>query len=390
MNLWRWLGVAVFLFGAFTLIGAANLSALAQDKGGDKDKTVKDKADDKSKKPDDKGAKPDDKSKKPDDKGAKPDDKTKKPDDKGAKPDDKSKAPPVTGDKVEFKAFDPKQTKVFYQKQYTKTKQVMTVMSQKVEQNQEQTFLIQWTPQDPDKDGNWVVKQKIVGVKMKIDIGGNNIKYDSTEKNPKNPMTDFFDALTKEELSFTIAKDLTVKSVDNAAREKFVKNLVDINPQMQGLLKAILSDKALSKMAEPTWWAYPPGGAFPKEWDRSAKLELGPIGDYTTKFHFTYKGEKSGKDTVGIKTTLTYSAPESKAGLPFVIQKADLKGENGEGEAIFDRAKGRFESTNMKMKLTGKLTIEVGNMNTEVELNQDQESSSLTYDDMPADWKAKQ
>lgn len=298
--------------------------------------------------------------------------------------------PLPAGDKLPFNAFNPGKT--FYQEQMTKTKQTMTVMGQKVEQKQNQTFMIQWTPKEKDKDGNYVVVQKIVGVKMEIDIGGNKISYDSTLKNPKNPMTDFFEALMKEELTFNITPELTVKSVEG--RDKFVKNLIDINPQMAGLLKAILSDSALKKMAEPTWWAYPAGGIVAKDqkWTKDATLELGPIGNYKTDFTFTYKGEKAGKDTIGISTKLTYTAPalDKTGGLPFVIQKADLKGDNGEGVAVFDRTKGRFESTKMKMDLNGTITIDVGNMTTTVTLDQNQDASSVTRDELPADWKAKQ
>ena len=387
MNVWRWLGLSVFMIAALCLISTAKLPVYG---GQDKDKKT-DKADDKSKKPDDK-AKPDDKSKKPDDK-AKPDDKTKKPDEKKPdekKPDDKKPdvKPVVGGDKLAFSAFDPK-SKEFYQVLNTKTSQTMTVMNQKVEQKQEQTFLIEWKPM-PMAGGDWVVEQKIKGVKMEINIGGNKISFDSTGKNPKNPMTDFFDALMRQKLTFTIAPDLTVKKIDG--RDDFIKNLSDINPQMKALLNAILSDSALKKMAEPTWYAFPPGGAITKDqtWAKVAELDLGPIGKYKTDFSFTNKGVEGGKDKIEVKTTLAYTAPSEKTGLPFVIEDAKLTSDNGKGEALFDRAKGRFSSSKLEMKLTGQLKINVGNMTTTVDLNQEQNASSVTLDDAPADWKSKQ
>src|SRR5208283_2859225 len=101
----------------------------------------------------------------------------------------------------------------------------------------------------------------------------------------------------------------------------------DINPQMKGLLDAILSTDALTKMAEPTWWAYPKGGTATKgqAWTEKSKLDLGPIGTYNTTFDFTYEG--AGK--VGIKTKLEYSAPTKKEGLPFIIHEAKLTSDNG-------------------------------------------------------------
>src|SRR5438876_10958378 len=89
--------------------------------------------------------------------------------------------------------------KPFYQEMNTKTKQTMKIMAMdNITQNQDQTFIFSWTPEKQDKNNNWIVKQKIVGVKMEIEIGGNKNPYDST--NPpasagNNPLADYFKAL---------------------------------------------------------------------------------------------------------------------------------------------------------------------------------------------------
>lgn len=447
MNVWRWLGISIFLLGTVCLLGTTNYSALEAFGAGKKDeaKKVEISAEPKAAVKAGENKTVDLKLKRgkaatkdvtltaevdPKDKGvtAKVDAKvagdkneakltvetTEKADgdfkitvkSKSEDSDDgmatvvltvtkaeakKADTPKVAG-AVTFKAFEPK-SKKFYQLQKTKTKQEMKVMGQVVVQNQEQSFLIEWTPQDANATNDFVVAQKIIGVKMEINIGGNKISYDSTSASKqKNPMTDFFEQLTKQQLEFTIKSDLSeVKSIKG--REDFIKGLSDINPQMQSLLKAILSDKALTKMAEPTWYAFPEKGIFPevgKTWSRKSDLDLGPIGKYDTNFDFTYKGPKDGKDEIGIKTKLTYTAPTEKAGLPFIIHKAELKSDGGSGDASFDRAKGRFDHTKIEMKLTGNLEIEVGSMKTTVELTQTQEASATTLDEVPADWKAKQ
>jgi hypothetical protein len=362
------LGISTFLLGMVCFISTVNYAG-----GQDKDK--KDKAAEvKDKKADDKDKKADDK---------KADDKDKKADDKKAEVKQAEKVEPKAttgGDTFAFKAFDPK-GKVFFQEQTTKTKQTIRVMGQEVVQDQSQTFLIKWTPKDmAGKD--YVVSQQIVGVKMSINIGGNTISYDSTIQNqPKNPMTDFFMQLMKpeNELTFTISPELKVVKIDG--RDKFIKALQDINPQMKGLLDAILSADALTKMAEPTWWAFPKGGTATKgqTWTEKSKLDLGPIGTYDTTFDFTYAG--SGK--VDIKTKLKYTAPTKKEGLPFIIHEAELTSDNGTGEATFDFTKGRFSKTKLEMKLTGNLKIEVGNMTTTVQLTQSQDATTVTHDDNP-------
>jgi len=221
---------------------------------------------------------------------------------------------------------------------------------------------------------------------MEIVIGGNKIAYSSRKEEPKNPMTEFFNQLKNTPLTYVISPKLEVKSVENS--KDFIKKLGDINPQMQSLLSHILSEDALKKMAEPTWWAYPPDGDLSKKtWTKESKLSLGPIGTYDSKFTFTNNGEKDGKVEIGIESNLTYSAPSDNKGLPFVITKAELKSESGKGKAIFDKTKGRFEHSEITMKLNGKLWIEVSNMTAEVTLNQEQTATSDTSDANP--WEKK-
>src|SRR6267378_1443306 len=99
--------------------------------------------------------------------------------------------------------------KPFYQEMNTKTKQTMKIMAMdNITQNQDQTFIFSWTPEKQDKDNNWIVKQKIVGVKMEIEIGGNKIPYDSTNPTASasnNPLADFFKALVDSEFTLTIS-----------------------------------------------------------------------------------------------------------------------------------------------------------------------------------------
>jgi Family of unknown function (DUF6263) len=347
MNVWRWLGLFVFLAAVTCFVGA-RMPAYA----GGKDKDVKDKKVDKDKKDD------------------------KKDDKKG-------------GDTLKFSAFAP-DSKKFYQEVKTETTQVMEVMGQKVTQTQVQTFYIEWTPQ-PKKGDDFVVKQKVVGVKMEIDIGGNKINYDSTAaKQPQNPMTDFFNALMKQELTFVIApgsgaKGLEVKGIEG--RKEFINSLAETNPAIKTLLETIMSESALQKMAEPTWWAIPTKAVSKGDtWERTSDLDLGPIGKYDTKFNFTYEGPDANKlDKIKIDAKLTYSEPKDKdkAGLPFTIKTAKLESKSGTGEALFDGSKGRIASSSLKMKLEGTLTIEVGNMATEIKLNQDQVSTTKTTDTNP-------
>jgi hypothetical protein len=80
---------------------------------------------------------------------------------------------------------------------------------------------------------------------------------------------------------------------------------------------------------------------------------------------------------------MKYRAPKDAKGLPFTIKAARLSGTSGSGEALFNRAKGRIESSTLTMKLVGKLTIVVSNMETEIALVQDQTLRTRTFDYNP-------
>src|SRR2546423_7057792 len=134
----------------------------------------------------------------------------------------------------------------FYQTMKTETTQTMKVMNNNVEQKQEQTFYFSWTPEKQEGD-NWIIKQKIEGVKMNIDIGGSKIFYDSTQGPAaagNNPLADFFKALVGSEFTVTLnTKDMTVTNAEG--RKAFLDKLVSANPMIKPLLEQILSENAL-------------------------------------------------------------------------------------------------------------------------------------------------
>jgi hypothetical protein len=278
-----------------------------------------------------------------------------------------------------WKAFDG--DKPFWQEMTTKTKQTMKVQAMEVVQDQTQTFIIQWTPKGKDKDGNFTVQQKIVGVKMNIKIGGNEIAFDSQDKNPpNNPLTDFFKALVGSEFTLTISKDLRVTNVEGL--DKFIDKLATANEQLKPLLKSILSKEALIQMSDPTFAAWPKDGKMdPKGWSHAVVLNMGPIGSYDTKYTYT----PDGADKVKVAATMTYKAPDEKSasGLPFTIKGGELKADKAEGYVELDPAAGRIKKSDMKLDLSGKLMIDIGGMVTEVAITQNQTSTLVTLDADP-------
>src|SRR5262249_45209274 len=264
-------------------------------------------------------------------------------------------------------------------------------MNNDVVQTQKQTFYFKWKPTKVESD-KVTIEQEIIGVKMEIDIGGTKIAYDSTAtQQANNPLGDFFKALVNSKFTVTLdTKNYTVTEM--TGRDEFIKKLVAANPGMRQRLETILSDKALKEMAEPTF-AVVPGRAVPvgETWKKKTELDMGPIGKYTNQYDYKYeKTTDKGLEQIAVTTTLDYQQPDENVapgGLPFKIKSAKLKSKNPTGTVLFDKTKGRVQSSEMKLELSGDLTIEIGGQTTTVTLTQQQDSKTETTDDDPTQKK---
>lgn len=273
--------------------------------------------------------------------------------------------------------------KPFFQEMTTKTTQSIVVMGQTVSQTQEHTFYFKWTPVK-EEGGKWVLKQTIEGVKMKIDIAGTPITFDSTATMPTgaaNALADFFKAMINAEFTLTLDKDMKVEKIEG--RDEFLKKLSAANQQMEPLLKKILSEDAMKKLADPTFGMVPNAAKkVDEKWTRPTKLDLGPLGNYDATYTYTFKGLDKDEAKIAVESSLVYKAPTESGDLPFKIVAADIKSAEKQtpGEIIFDTKTGRLVSSKQSVKLEGTLDIEIGGMKTKVDLKQEQTTDIKTQD----------
>jgi hypothetical protein len=279
--------------------------------------------------------------------------------------------------------------KPFYQKLSTKVEQTLKVQGgSEVPLRHEQTFYFKWTPISEDKD-KWVAKMAIEGVQFRMDIAGQTIDYDSTNPNPAgaagNPgLSEFFKNLIGSELTVTFGKGMAVEKVDG--RDELQKKLASINPQMEAVLKSVLTDEAIKEMTDPS------AGVTPAEpvskdgtWEKKTTLSLGPIGSYDRIFTFTYTGkdpERTNLDRIEVKPSLTYKPPAGQAeGLPFRIKGGKLETkEVKQGLVLYNPTAGRVEQVRIHMVLGGDLDVAIGMADSKVSLSQDQRTELDTSD----------
>lgn len=282
----------------------------------------------------------------------------------------------------------------FYQEMTIDTVQNMVIQGSKVDNVQKQTFYFVWTPKEQDKEGNWVIKQKIAGVKMDFSIGGSKVSFDSTkESTGNNPLSDFFKQLVDSE--FTITLDKSYKATKIEGGPEFLKKLTGQNPQMEALLKQILNEESLKEMAVPSFASFPEKDLNANEsWSSApSKLDMGPIGKYEVGFKYTYEGKSKDKateklDKIKVEPSLKYTEPaDTASGLPFRIKKADLKTTKSAGTILFDSDKGRIDSYETEVELKGPLSVEIAGMVTAVELSQSQKTTIKTMEKNPIEKK---
>ena len=277
----------------------------------------------------------------------------------------------------------------FYQEMTTKTVQNIKVQGLDVGQNQEQTFYFKFEPIKQEGDA-WVVRQTIEGVKMKIDIAGSPVSYDSTNETApggtNTALSEFFKALKGSQFTLTIGKDGTVQKVEG--RDEFIKKLVAANKQLEVLLNKILGEEAIKQMADPTFGMVPKEPKKPGEsWPKSVKLTLGPLGSYENTYTYTYAKQTGDLAEIDVKVALKYSPPSADQGgetLPFKIKGGKIEqvpdDKSNTGKITFNTKTGRIEASNVKVKMTGTLTLDIGGTTTDVNLTQDQETTVRTQD----------
>lgn len=292
----------------------------------------------------------------------------------------------------EKQTFDIKfeKDKAFYQEMVTDVAQTIKVQGgSDLTQKHKQTFLFKWHPTEQQGD-KWIVKQTIEGVKMVIDIAGNQIEYDSTNPTTgaNTNLADLFGKLVGTEFTVTLGKGGVVEKVDG--KDEFLSKLQAVNPQMEGILKKMLSDEALKQMSDPSFGLSAAGEkAVNDTWEKKTTLGLGPIGTYDVTYKFTYKGKDAVKkelDRVEVVADLTYKPPtEQSEGLLFKIKSGDLKTEAPKADAapnylLYNAKTGLIEESSVSIKLKGTLDVTIGGTDTKVELYQEQTTKVRTSD----------
>jgi RNA polymerase sigma factor (sigma-70 family) len=270
----------------------------------------------------------------------------------------------------------------FYEERFTVTDQLIKGADTESRQAQAQKFFFRWLPAEQDEDDNWALRQKVLGVRLDLEIGGNRISYDSTQKNTAtSPVAELYQALVGAEWTVTLNKALRAEKVEG--RDALLKKL-SANPAVQTLLPEVLGESALRDLAEVPFAALPEVPVRPGDsWSRKSKTTLSSFGECRKTTTYTYEGKQGALDRIKVDIALKCSPPPGGGSLPFKVKLGEVTTADGGGVILFDRDKGRVARLDLTLHLKAKLTTVIAGRDTELELVQKQTTVVQTRDTDP-------
>src|SRR5262249_57072929 len=181
------------------------------------------------------------------------------------------------------------------------------------------------------REGYLVVTQELLAVKTVNDFGGFVSGYDSTDpKQATSPLAGTYKPVLGARIRLTLdPRDMSVVSV--RGHEKLAKSLA-ADTFMAPLVKSMLSEGEIKKMADPTWAPFPSSAVKTGvSWKRSTTQDLA-LNSTRTTTTYSYEGQDNGLDRIRITATQVMG-PEKQA------SNGTASGAGaGKGLALFDRA----------------------------------------------------
>ena len=248
-------------------------------------------------------------------------------------------------------------------KETTKSRQVLTLAGQEIENVEDSTTITSSTVGERRGDSTVPVDQKVESLRIELAIpGGINVTYDSSD--PKatidNPQLAFLNELFKlaGEANYTVVLDdqNKVKAIEGA--EKLLEKADKLSPEARDLIRSHLEADKLRKEFEQELGHLPDVLARPGEsWVRTEIVEIGDGQSLTFEKKYEYVGiEKVGDrtlDKISSKATKVELKQDPAVNAKLKVLKNDVKLESFDETILFDRENGYEVSSQRKLRVKG-------------------------------------
>jgi hypothetical protein len=246
-------------------------------------------------------------------------------------------------------------------------KSVVKVMGMETSQNQQQSLTHRFTVQKVNRDGSVELEMFVVDATSKVELGGGApIETPGLEK------------LRGAKFTFTLNARREV-----AAIEGFQAFQNRLKPEEQLQLSMQMGEENLKESLAELFSSLPARTVNKGDtWERKGKQDFGPLGSVELKNSYRYEG----KTTIGERSfdRLTWTSawrftPRAPAApgqgvLPFQFKAVNLKPDEIKSEMLFDSATGRLHELKKSCRLKGKMTIEIGGTDAEIEMDQEMQT----------------
>jgi hypothetical protein len=218
-------------------------------------------------------------------------------------------------------------------------------------------------------DGSATLRQTIESVAVEISGPLGKMAYDSTkpppasDEDPRNAtLAKTFGAMVGEAMSVTIAPSGAVRGIAGTAKivDKLMKGL-PMDPFAAGLaqnIKAMLSDDALRTSLEQSFSRMPEQPVKPGDtWTSEQTLGVDVIGRITGTSTFTLKAIEGTGDAAVARVGVTLAIRQESTPGTGASVTVKLGASKGEGELLFNVAKGRVERNSMRTEMATTVTM---------------------------------
>ena len=235
------------------------------------------------------------------------------------------------------------------------------------DQSNAQVFRL--TVEDVDADGSATLRQTFESVRLETNSPAGKKVFDSAAADkPIDPiaaaMGTTMSAMIGESITIVLAPTGAVIKVEGTSRifDKVMKTLPQ-NPaaaQTVSLLKGIMSDDAMRSMLEQGFVTFPDHAVKPGEtWTGQFKMSNPMFGSLTTTRTSTFTGVESTSGTSIARITAMVAVRQDSEASPsgpmgMTVKLADS---TGEGEILFDIAKGHVQKTSFKSEMPMTMSV---------------------------------
>jgi hypothetical protein len=250
----------------------------------------------------------------------------------------------------------------FYIEEKTTGKQTIKVAAYTEEKEETQSNLISFHVQKKIDDG-YILVQTIEELKTEVKKG----KSDPNAQQLLEKMQGH---------QFTITLNDKGQITKFQGYDRLIDKLSNNDPDVAKLLRAILPVDVFKKTSEQAFGLLPDKSVNKGDtWHRTTNLSMGPMGSFKAIHSYKYEGDEKGLAVITSTAKLDYVAPKGDtAGLPFKVIKGNLKAENAKNRLLFDNKLGRPKQDSGSATIRGTMTMEISDMQVEMDLFIEQSS----------------